>query len=70
MEDEKMTFEELKQFEINVYINLVRIKQHQKELNPELEYQLKTQRNKLHQMGVNTEDFEYTTTKEDKKTSE
>lgn len=65
-----MTFEELKQFEINVYINLVRIKQHQKELNPELEYQLKTQRNKLHQMGVNTEDFEYTTTKEDKKTSE
>ena len=59
-----MTFEELKQFEINVYINLVRIKKHQKELNPELEYQLKTQKNKLHQMGVNTEDFEYTTPKE------
>ena len=54
-----MNFEELKQFNIDYYINLVRIKKYQKEVNPELEFQLKTQRNKLHSMGVNTKDFEY-----------
>ena len=54
-----MNFEELKQFNIDYYINLVRIKKYQKEVNPELEIQLKTQRNKLHSMGVNTKDFEY-----------
>ncbi len=54
-----MSFEELKQFNIDYYINLIRIKKHQKEINPELEFQLKTQRNKLHSMGVNTKDFEY-----------
>ena len=58
MED-NMNFEELKQFNIDYYINLVRIKKYQKEVNPELEIQLKTQRNKLHSMGVNTKDFEY-----------
>lgn len=57
--DENMNFEELKQFEINKYIDLIRIKKYQKEVNPELEYQLKTQRNKLNSMGVNTQDFEY-----------
>lgn len=54
-----MNFEELKQFEINKYIDLIRIKRYQKDENIELEYQLKTQRNKLHSMKVNTEDFEY-----------
>lgn len=54
-----MSFEELKQFEITKYIDLIRIKKFQKEINPELEYQLKTQRNKLNSMGVNTQDFEY-----------
>ena len=54
-----MNFEELKQFNIDYYVNLIRIKREQKELNPELEFQLKTQRNKLHSMGVNTKDFEY-----------
>lgn len=58
MED-NMNYEELKQFNIDYYINLIRIKKYQKELNPELEYQLKTQKIKLHSMGVNTEDFEY-----------
>lgn len=57
--DENMNFEELKQFEINKYIDLIRIKKYQKEVNPELEYQLKTQRNKLNSMSVNTQDFEY-----------
>lgn len=59
MEADRMNFEEMKQVEIDIYINLIRIKKYQKEINPELEYQLKTQRNKLHQMGINTEDFEY-----------
>lgn len=54
-----MNFEELKQFNIDYYINLIRIKKCQKERNPELEFQLKTQKNKLHSMGVNTKDFEY-----------
>ena len=54
-----MNFEELKQFEINKYIDLIRIKKHQKETNIELDYQLKTQKNKLNSMGVNTQDFEY-----------
>lgn len=58
-EDEAMTFEELKQIEIDKYINLVRIKRFQKELNPELEFQLKTQKNKLHSMSINTQDFEF-----------
>lgn len=56
---DEMNFEELKQFNIDYYINLVRIKKYQKENNPELEFQLKTQKNKLHSMGINTEDFEY-----------
>ena len=59
MEVEDMNFEELKQVAIDKYIDLVRIKRFQKEVNPELEYQLKTQKNKLHNMGVNTEDFEF-----------
>ncbi|MGN1415531.1 MAG: hypothetical protein ACI4XF_01705 [Oscillospiraceae bacterium] len=59
MVNNDMSFEEMKQVEIDIYINLIRIKKYQKEVNPELEYQLKTQRNKLHQMGINTDDFEY-----------
>ncbi len=59
MEEDNINFEEMKQFNIDYYINLIRIKKHQKEINPELEFQLKTQKNKLHSMGVNTQDFEY-----------
>ena len=29
------------------------------EINPELEYQIKVQRNKLHSLGINTDDYEY-----------
>ena len=54
-----MTLDELKQVNIDYYINLIRIKKYQKELNPELEYQLKIQNNKLHTLGVNTDGFEY-----------
>ena len=56
---DEMNFEELKQVNIDYYINLIRIKRHQKENNPELEFQLKTVKNKLHSKGVNTKDFEY-----------
>ena len=56
---DEMNFEELKQVNIDYYINLIRIKRHQKENNPELEYQLKVQRNKLATLGINTSDYEY-----------
>ncbi len=56
---EEMSDKEMINNEINIYMNLIRIKRFQKEINPELEYQLKTQRNKLHSIGVNTDDFEY-----------
>ena len=59
MKDDDMSYEELKQVAIDKYIDLIRIKRFQKEMNPELEYQLKTAKNKLHSMGVNTNDFEY-----------
>lgn len=54
-----MTLDELKQVNIDYYVNLIRIKKFQTEINPELEYQLKVQKNKLHALGVNTEEFEY-----------
>lgn len=54
-----MTKEELINVETTYYINLVRIKKFQKEINPELEYQIKVQRNKLHSLGINTDDYEY-----------
>ena len=41
------------------YIEKSRIKKFQKEINPELEYQIKVQRNKLHSLGINTDDYEY-----------
>ena len=54
-----MTLDELKQITIDYYVNLIRIKRYQKEINPELEYQLRIYKNKLHALGVNTEEFEY-----------
>ena len=57
--EDRMTIEELKQTNIDWYINLLRIKRYQKEENPELEYQIKVQRNKLHSLGINTDDYEY-----------
>lgn len=44
---------------IRTYCNLQRIKKHQKEDNPELEYQLKEARAKLAIYGVNIQDLEY-----------
>ena len=59
MSEEAMTRDEMLKYEIEYYINLIRIKKVSKELNEELEYQLKVQKNKLATMGVNTTDYEY-----------
>lgn len=55
----KMTNEEILKYEIDYFVNLVRIKRCGKEINEELEYQIKVQRNKLATLGVNTEGFEF-----------
>ncbi len=43
--------------EINYYVNLLRIKDAEQGTNKELDYQIKVQQNKLHALGVNTDDF-------------
>ena len=57
MEDEAMTLDELKQVNIDYYVNLLRIKKAQQGTNEELDYQLRVQECKLHTLGINTEDF-------------
>ena len=50
---------EMIHFEINYYVNLLRIKKAETSVNAELDYQIKVQKNKLAALGVNTESFEY-----------
>lgn len=55
-------FEEMNQYEminneINYYVNLLRIKNAETAVNTELDYQLKVQENKLHALGINTDNF-------------
>lgn len=50
--------EEMTRDEINYYVNLIRIKKAEQSVNPELEYQLKVQKNKLAALGINTENYE------------
>lgn len=57
MENE-MTRDEMLKYEIDYFVNLLRIKHAQSTINSELEYQIKVQRNKLATLGVNTNDFE------------
>ena len=57
--NEQLSTAELKQMYIDHYVNLLRIKKHQEETNPELEYQLRIYKNTLHALGVNTEEFDY-----------
>ena len=57
MEDETKTLDELKQVNIDYYVNLLRIKKAQQGTNEELDYQLRVQECKLHTLGINTEDF-------------
>jgi hypothetical protein len=55
---EEMTLDELKQVNIDYYVNLLRIKKSETATNDELDYQIRVQKNKLHTLGVNTDDFE------------
>ena len=44
---------------INYYVNLLRIKAAEEGCNKELDYQVKVQENKLHALGVNTDNFKF-----------
>ncbi len=43
--------------EINYYVNLLRIKEAEQSINKELDYQIKVQENKLHALGINTDNY-------------
>lgn len=56
---ESMTLEEQKQILIDAYINLMRIKKVQKEINEELEYQIRTSKVKLSTFGIDISELEF-----------
>ena len=58
MEGDEMSRDEMINNEINYYVNLLRIKACEEGTNKELNYQIKVQENKLHALGVNTENFQ------------
>lgn len=58
MEQEEMTRDEMLKYEIDYFVNLMRIKKAETGINTELEYQIKVQRNKLSTLGINTNNFE------------
>ncbi len=54
-----MTLDEMKQFIIDYYVNLQRIKKASNGVeNSELEYQLKVTENKLSTLGIAVKDFQ------------
>ncbi|MBQ7776665.1 MAG: hypothetical protein IJ379_12170 [Lachnospiraceae bacterium] len=57
MEVDELSRDEMINFEINYYVNLLRIKEAEQSVNKELDYQIKVQENKLHALGVNTDNF-------------
>lgn len=57
--EESMSRDEMINYEINYFVNLIRIKKAEQGNNIELDYQIKVQRNKLAALGVNTENFEF-----------
>ena len=57
--NDEMTREEMLKYEIDYFVNLMRIKKFEKDVNEELDYQIKVQRNKLSTLGVNTDNFEF-----------
>lgn len=57
--NDEMTREEMLKYEIDYFVNLMRIKKYEKDMNEELEYQIKVQRNKLSALGVNTDNYEF-----------
>ncbi len=59
MGEEILTLEEQKQILIDAYINLMRIKKVQKEVNEELEYQIRTTKVKLSTFGIDITELEY-----------
>ena len=59
MGEEILTLEEQKQILIDAYINLMRIKKAQKEVNEELEYQIRTTKVKLSTFGIDISELEY-----------
>lgn len=59
MGEEILTLEEQKQILIDAYINLMRIKKVQREVNEELEYQIKTTRVKLSTFGIDISELEF-----------
>ena len=54
----EMTRDEMLKYEIDYFVNLMRIKNAQNCTNSELEYQIKVQRNKLAALGINTSNYE------------
>ena len=54
-----LTLEEQKQILIDAYINLMRIKRVQKEINEELEYQIRTTKVKLSTFGIDISELEF-----------
>ena len=59
MGEEILTLEEQKQILIDAYINLMRIKKVQTEVNEELEYQIRTTKVKLSTFGIDITELEY-----------
>ena len=59
MSEEILTLEEQKQILIDAYINLMRIKKVQKEVNEELEYQIRTTEVKLSTFGIDISELEF-----------
>ena len=55
--DDEMSRDEMINFEINYFVNLLRIQAAEQGINKELDYQIKVQENKLHALGVNTDNF-------------
>lgn len=55
---ESMTLDELKQVNIDYYVNLMRIKKAENGCNEELDYQIKVAKAKLQSLGIPTEELE------------
>ena len=53
-----MSRDEMINFEVNYYVNLLRIKKAEQGVNEELNYQVRVQENKLRVLGINTENFQ------------
>lgn len=54
---DEMSGDEMINFEINYFVNLLRIQAAEQGINKELDYQIKVQENKLHALGINTDNF-------------